>query len=97
MTINNSQLKSHVERAVELMTNLPEDLRPICGLLDGCQYFSAVKGAESSEAREAVQLLLSSELRLALRRWYQRRGNDINPAALEFRYRLSDLAGERFG
>jgi hypothetical protein len=65
--------------------------------MDGYQYFSIVEGIESPEAREAVQLLLSSELRLALRRWYQRCGNGMNPAALEFRDRLSDLAGERFG
>lgn len=97
MTINDPQLKSHVERAVGLMTSLPEDLRPICGLLDGCHYFGLVGGAESPQAREALELLLSTGLRPALRQWYQRCGSDMNPAAVEFRERLSDLAGERFG
>ena len=97
MTINDPQLKRHVERAVGLMTSLPEDLRPICGLLDAYQFFGLVEGAESSQAREALELLLSTELRSALRRWYERCGDDMNPAALEFRQRLSGLAGERFG
>jgi len=97
MTINDPELKAHVTRAVELMTSLPEDLRPVCGLLDSCYYFGLVKGAESSQAREALDLLLSTELRPALRQWYQRCGSNMNPAAVEFRERLSDLAGERFG
>ncbi len=97
MTINDPKLKLHVERIVGLMTSLPEDLRPICGLLDGCQFFGRVEGAESPQAREALELLLSTDLRPALRRWYQRCGSNMNQAALEFRDRLGDLAGERFG
>jgi hypothetical protein len=32
-----------------------------------------------------------------LRQWYQSCGDNMNPNALEFRARLSTLAGERFG
>jgi hypothetical protein len=97
MTINDPQLKTHVERVVGLMTSLPEDVRPVCGLLDGYNWFSLVAGADSAQAREALSLLISAELRPGLRRWYQRCGSEMNPAALEFRLRLGDLAGERFG
>ena len=97
MTINDPQLKMHVERVVGLMTSLPDGVRPVCGLLDGYDWFSRVGGDDSAQAREALVLLLSAELRPALRQWYQRFGSEMNPAAIEFRQRLSDLAGERFG
>jgi hypothetical protein len=97
MSITDPKLRTHVERVVGPMKSLPEDLRPICGLLDGCYFFALVEGAESPQAREALQLLLSTELRSALRRWYQSCGNDMNPGAIAFRERLSSLAGERFG
>lgn len=86
-----------MERVVALMTSLPEDVRPICGLLDGHDWFSLVGGDDSTQAREALALLLSAELRPALRQWYLRCGSEMNPGALEFRQRLSALAGERFG
>jgi hypothetical protein len=97
MTVIDAQLEAHVARVVNLMTSLPEELRPVCGLLDGCYYFGLIEGVESSRAREALDLLLSAELRPALRQWYQNCGSNMNPAALEFRERLSGLAGERFG
>ncbi len=95
MTINDPELKVHVQRVVGLMTSLPEDVRPVCGLLDGYDWFRRAAGEDSAQAREAIALLLSAELRPALRQWYQRCGSNMNPAALEFRQRLSDLAGER--
>jgi hypothetical protein len=97
MTINDPQLKAHVERVVRLMTGLPDETRPVCGLLDGYDWFCRADGAVSPQAREALHLLLSEELRPALRQWYQTCGDKMNPAALEFRQRLSGLAGERFG
>jgi hypothetical protein len=97
MTINDPRLKMHVERVVRLMNSLPEDVRPVCGLLDGYDWFSRVDGDDSAQAREALALLLSAELRPALRQWYRRCGSEMNPGALEFRQRLSGLAGERFG
>jgi hypothetical protein len=97
MTIADPQLRAHVERVVALMTSLPVDARPVCGLLDAYDWYGRVEGEGSPQAREALQLLLSEELRPALRAWYQRCGSNMNPAALEFRQQLSRLAGERFG
>lgn len=97
MTINDPQLKAHVERVVRLMTSLPEDIRPVCGLLDGYDWFNRIDGDTSGSAREALALLLSAELRPALRSWYQRCGSDMNTAALELRQHLSHLAGEKLG
>jgi hypothetical protein len=97
MIISDPQLRTHVERVVALLTGLPDNTRPICGLMDAYQFYSRTVGEDTRQAREALQLLLSEELRPALREWYRMCGNEINPAALEFRERLSALANERFG
>lgn len=97
MTIHDPKLKAHVERVCALATSLPLNLRPVCGLMDAYDWYARVDGPDSGQAREALNLLLSEELRPELRGWYQRCGNEMNPAALEFRQRLSDLAGEGFG
>ena len=97
MTIKNPQLKTRVERVVALMTDLPEETRPICGLLDAYNFYRLAEGADSPQAGEALRLLLSEELRPGLRHWYRKWGNEMNPAAIEFREHLSTLAGERFG
>ena len=97
MIYADTKLQQHVERAAALMTSLPEEQRPICGLLDAHRWFGLVEGEQSPRAVESLRLLLSPELRPALRQWYQRCGENMNPNALEFRARLSTLAGERFG
>jgi len=69
----------------------------VLGLLDAWQWFRLTEGENSLRATEAVEHLLSPELRPALRQWYQRWGDEMNENALCFRDRLSELAGERFG
>lgn len=92
-----SQLQQHVERVYAVETGLPEDQLPVCGLLDACQWFTLTEGEHSPRVREALTHLLSSELRPSVRRWYQRYGESMNPAAIEFRDRLAEMAGEKFG
>jgi len=78
------QLQTHVERAAAVITDLPDDLVTVCGLLDACQWFTLTEGENSPRVREAFSHLLSAELRPALRSWYQRFGDGMNPAAIEF-------------
>ena len=96
MTFRDPQLQKHYEKAVSLVQGCPPDQLPVCALLDAWHWFHLIEGDDSPRAGEAVELLLSSELRPALRSWYRRCGEDMNPAALDFRNRLGDLAGERF-
>jgi hypothetical protein len=96
MSIKDDKLRIHVERVVALMTSVPAETRPVCGLLDGYHWFSLTDGETSPQACEALRLLLSEELRPAVRQWYQGCGDKMNEAALELRERLSKLAGERF-
>lgn len=65
--------------------------------MDAWQYFAVTESEDSPRVREAMDHLLSAELREALREWYRRSGDDLNPNALAFRERLNALAGESFG
>jgi hypothetical protein len=38
------QLKRHYEKVISLMTGLPEELRPICALLDAWQWYKVAEG-----------------------------------------------------
>jgi hypothetical protein len=97
VTFRDPQLQKHCERAVSLVQGCPPDQIPVCALLDAWHWFHLTEGDASPRAGEAIEHLLSSELRPALRSWYHRFGADMNPAATEFRDRLGQLAGERFG
>ena len=97
MTFRDPQLQRHFERASSLAQGCPRDEVPVCVLLDAWHWFHLTEGDGSPRAGEAIEHLLSAELRPALRSWYQRHGAGMNPVAVEFRDRLGALAGERFG
>ncbi len=97
MTFRDPKLQQHCERAAAVVTGFPAEQFPVLGLLDAWYWFRTVEGEDSPRAAEAIEHLLSAELRAALRQWYQRFGDGMNENALGFRDRLSELAGERFG
>jgi len=96
MIFRDPQLQKHYERTVLIIQGLPPDQRPVCALLDAWYWFHLIEGDVSPRVSESIEHLLSAELRPALRTWYRRCGTGMNPAAIEFRDRLSSLAGERF-
>jgi hypothetical protein len=65
--------------------------------MDAWHWFRLTEGENSPRAAEAIEHLLSPELRPALRQWYKRWGDEMNENALNFRNHLSELAGEKFG
>jgi len=71
MTFRDSQLQSHYERAVSLVQGCPTEERPICALLDAWHWFHLTDEDASPRASEAIEHLLCSELRPALRSWYR--------------------------
>lgn len=97
VTFRDPQLQQHYERAVSVVKGCLPDQLPICALLDAWHWFHLIEGDESPRAKEAIEHLLSPELRSGLRGWYHRWGAGMNPAATEFRDRLGEMAGERFG
>ncbi len=97
MTFRDPKLQQHCERAAAVVKGCPPEQLPVLGLLDAWYWFHLTEGEDSPRAAEAIEHLLSPELRPALRQWYQRFGSDMNENAISFRDRLSGLAGERFG
>jgi len=97
VTILNQNLRQHFERVIALGTGVPLEERSIFALLDAWHRFQLIDGEDCPAAREAVEHLLSTELRPALRQWYRRSGESMNPAAIAFRDRLGKTAGENFG
>jgi hypothetical protein len=95
LTFRDAQLQKRCERVISTARDCPPDQLPIHALLDACNWFRLIEGEESPRSAEAIELLLSPELRPALRDWYRRMGDDLNPFADEFREQLSELAGER--
>jgi hypothetical protein len=96
MTFRDPQLQRHCERTASVVKGCPAEQLPVLGLLDAWYWFRLVEGEESPRVAEAIEHLLSPELRPALRQWY-RHGGDMNEGAVCFRDRLSELAGEKFG
>ncbi len=97
MRFRDALLQKRFERVTTSVQGYPPEQLPIWGLLDAWHWFRLIEGEESPRAGEAVELLLSPELRPALRDWYRRVGDQMNPFATEFRNQLSVLAGEEFG
>jgi hypothetical protein len=97
MTFRDAKLQQHCEKTAAVVTGCPPEQLPVLGLLDAWYWFHLTEGDDSARVAEAIEHLLSAELRPALRQWYQRWGDDMNENALRFRDRLSELAGERFG
>ena len=97
MTIRDERLNERYSRALQQIDGCPPDQIQVCALMHCYSHFARFEGAECKAAREAIEHLLSAELRPALRDWYRGFGDGINPRAREFRELLSELAGERFG
>lgn len=97
MTFRDRKLQQHCERAAAVVSGCPPEQLPVLGLLDAWYYFRVTEGEDSPRSAEAIEHLLSAELRPALRQWYQRFGTATNENAIRFRDRLSELAGEKFG
>lgn len=94
MEFTDPQLQQHYDRVLPLATYLPEELRPVCALMDTYGRFQVTDGEQADQVREVLQKLTAPELRPALRHWYRHHTREMNPTATEFRQTLSRLVGE---
>ena len=97
MTFRDPKLQAHFDEAMKFDRGCPPEERPVRALIDAYYRFEIEDGADSPRAREAAEQVLSSELRPALRSWYQRMGSRIHGHAVQVRERLGKMAGESFG
>ena len=98
MKFKDEQIQKHFDRIMSLQVEgSSDDQRPVMALMDAYGFFGRSYGWQSQYVQEIIEHLLSPELRPALRDWYKKFGDRMNPVALEFREHLSKLSGEKFG
>ena len=90
------RLSKLIKKNFQCLQDSDEQQRQIGSLMATFGWFRRAEGEQSLRTQETKELLLSKEMRPALRHWYQHFGNKMNPAAMEFREHLSELAGEKF-
>ena len=81
--------------SVNLVEAGTDDLCQVRALVATYDQFRMLEGRHSAHVHETLEVLLSGELRPALRSWYQRRDSGTDPAAMEIRDELNELTGGR--
>jgi hypothetical protein len=98
MIFQHQDVEQFFERVMALKVGgLTDEDRPVFALMDAWGWFRLSDGDQTAKIQEIISHLLSPAMRPALRRWYHRHGDKMNPPAMEFREHLSQLARERFG
>ncbi|HXC37083.1 MAG TPA: hypothetical protein VNV43_14490 [Candidatus Acidoferrales bacterium] len=95
MTFQDMQLQQCYDAHLGKVGNALGDLGPVYALVATHNWFAMLEGTHSVRVHETIDLLLSTEMRPALRHWYGRSGLEMDSIAVEFRNHLSRLAGER--
>ena len=94
MNFSDLQLEECYARNFTLVAGFSDEMRQVCALIAVHDLFEMLEGPQSARVHETMDHLLSPKLRPGLRDWYRRCGTELNPAAIDFRERLSQLAGE---
>jgi hypothetical protein len=97
MKFRDKEVEQIYQKNFQCLQDSDEQQRQIGSLMAAFGWFRRAEGEQSLRTQETKELLLSKEMRPALRHWYQHFGDNMNPAAMEFREHLSELAEERFG
>lgn len=96
MNFTDTQLQACFElKLVDQMSGVPAELREVGALVATHDWFRMLEGAHSSRVHETIERLLSPGLRPELQGWFRRPESNRGTAAIEFRDRLNQLAGER--
>ena len=96
MNFTDTQLQACFElKLSDQMNGIPADLREVGALIATHDWFRMLEGAHSTRVHETIERLLSPGLRPGLQGWFRRPDSTRGTAAIEFRDRLNQLAGER--
>lgn len=95
MIFRDLQLQQCYDAHLGKVGNSLGDLGPVYAIIATHNWFAMLEGVHSARVHETIDRLLSTEMRPALRHWYQRSGLEMDSIAIEFRNQLSRLAGER--
>lgn len=95
VTFTDTQLQACFERNLA-DTDATDELRQVRALMATYDWFRILEGPHTQRVHDAIELLLSRELRSSLRRWYGRPSACLEGAeAVAIRDHLSQLAGEK--
>jgi hypothetical protein len=94
MKLVDPELHQYVERVCSYDAGKTDEHQLVTALFDAYGFFSLTRGEASAPAQESLRHITSSELRPAVRRWYEDGSTELNPTAAEFRLRLRTLVGE---
>lgn len=95
MKFTDAQLQKCYDQNFAEAKDGSEPLRQVHALIGVYDWFQMLEGQHSSRVHEVIDHLLLPELRVGLRKWYQRPGAEKDSATVEFRTQLSRLAGEQ--
>ncbi|HEV2453741.1 MAG TPA: hypothetical protein VGY98_05745 [Verrucomicrobiae bacterium] len=94
MTFQDRQLQKCYESHLAKGGKSLGDFGPVYALIATYDWFVMLEGTHSARVHEAIDHLLSTEMRPALRHWYGRSNLEMDSIAIKFRNQLSRLAGE---
>lgn len=98
MTFTDTQLQACFDlKLIDQTGDVPDELREVGALMATHDWFRMLEGSHSARVHETIERLLSPEMRPGLHRWYRQPATQAGAAAIEFRERLSQVAGERLG
>ena len=95
MNFNDSQVQKCYDSTFNQAGKIRDDLGQVRALMATHSVFEMFEGAHSARVNDVIVQLLLPAVRPELRRWFRRVGAESDSATLEFRDRLSQLAGER--
>lgn len=90
-----TQLQACFERNLAEV-DAADELRQVRALMMTHDWFRMLEGPHSQRVHDAIDILLSRELRSGLQQWYRRPGTSLDAEAIAVRDHLSQLAREKF-
>lgn len=94
MNFDDTPLQICYENNLAAMRGAPAGLRRVRALIATHNVFKTLEGPHSLRVHEALALLLSPDLRPELQQWHQCAGAETDPAIVELRDQLGQLAGD---
>lgn len=90
------QVQRCFERSLAEADGSSDEQRQVAALLVTHDWFQMLEGSHSHRVHETIDRLLAPRLRAELHVWCQRTEVELDATQVEFRSRLSQLAGETF-
>jgi len=92
---NDAQLQQCYDQNFAEAKDSLEPVRQVRALIGVYDWFQMLEGKHSTRVHEVIDHLLLPELRVGLRRWFQRPDAETHSATIELRTQLNRMTGEQ--